>query len=80
MRSLCSIIYSSLYVIAPSLKPLIKYFNSMTSLLSKLEVPFLWITPSNMVVIMSLRQFESKRTKTKLNKTNRPITISIPTN
>lgn len=79
-HSLCAIIYTSLYGMAPILGSLISYFNKMSKLLSKIDVPIIWITPSKMKINMSVRVFESKKTKTRLNKTSKPVTISIPTN
>lgn len=77
---LCYAIHISLYDIVPILKPLIEYFISMVRLLISLNLPIVWITPSNMKINMSNKIFKSHKTKTKLINTARPITISIPTN
>jgi DNA-directed RNA polymerase len=71
-------VYDSLYEIIPSLKKLIEFLNSLVQVLQNINKPIIWITPSNLKINLSMRKFESVRTKTKLLSSAKPITISIP--
>ena len=71
-------IYNSLYDMIPSLKLLTEFLNSLVKLLQKVDKPVIWITPSHLKINLSARNFVSVRTKTKLFKAAKPITISIP--
>lgn len=73
------LIYSSLYDIAPIIKPLIKYLSDMVRFLDRLDLPILWVTPAKMHIGGTHIEFEKKRTRSKLSGVSKPITLSLPT-
>ena len=74
------VVYKVLTEKLPSLKALNQYLNSLVTILSKLNQPIFWITPSGLHVRLSTIEFKSIRTKSKLYPNAKPVTISIPTN
>lgn len=74
-----SIVYNTIRVKIPSLNDLTKYLNNMIKVLLKLNQPVIWITPAGLKITLSTIKYESIRTKTKLIKNSKPVTISLPT-
>lgn len=64
----------------PSLNNLTEYLNNLIKILLKLNKPIIWITPSGLKISLSTMKFENVVTKTKLIKSSKPVTISLPTN
>jgi DNA-directed RNA polymerase len=79
LNKLGTIIYESLIKNLPSLRILSKYLDSLLTILSKLNKPVFWITPSGLKISLSNIKYEQIRTSSSLIPYGKPVTISIPT-
>jgi hypothetical protein len=74
------IIYQVLTQKMPSLKALTDYLNELVKVLLRLDLPIVWITPAGLKINLSTLKFRKVLTHSKLIKSSKPVTISLPTN
>jgi hypothetical protein len=75
---LAKIIYNVLYEVHPELKNVVSYFKNMVNLLTKLELPVVWITPGGLIIKQKYAKKKSDRVRSGLFK-GADYTIVIPT-
>ena len=63
----------------PSLKALNNYFNSIITMLVKLNLPITWKTPAGLKLRYTNIKFNAIKTKSKLVPGGKTVTISLPT-
>jgi hypothetical protein len=80
VNKLGTIIYETILSKIPSLRLLNEYLDSLLEILSVLDKPIIWITPSGLKISLSNIKYESIRTSSSLLPIGKPVTISIPTN
>lgn len=76
---LASIIHNVLYEAHPELKNVVTYFENMVNLLTKLDLPVIWITPAGLKIKQKYALKKSTRIRSGLYK-GADYTIVIPTN
>ena len=72
-----TIIFKSVYEIAPSIKEVNKYLNEFMRVMGKSQIPFIWVTPSNMKIRFALGKMTSKRAGKSIIKKGSGIQINI---
>ena len=80
MNTLGEIAYNGLLNNLPSLRTLSEYLDLLLTILLKLDLPVIWITPSGLKISLSNLKFNKERTRSSLIPFGKPVTISIPTN
>ena len=63
----------------PPLNKILQYLDEMIIIYKFINIPLDWITPAGMKISLSNRQFKTKKIWSKIFKSAKPITISIPT-
>ena len=79
MNTLGEIAYNGLLNNLPSLRTLSEYLDLLLTILLKLDLPVIWITPSGLKISLSNLKFNKIRTSSSLVPHGNPVTISIPT-
>jgi DNA-dependent RNA polymerase len=80
LNLLSNIVFDVLTKKLPSLNALKVYLDSILSIVLALDLNVFWITPLGLKINLSTMMFKSVRTKAYLYPTNKPVTISLPTN
>jgi hypothetical protein len=74
---LTQILYTAIFERIPTLKVFIKYLNELITLISIIDKPLFWITPSGMKIYISYNLRVIKETKNLYNPKKRSVSIYL---
>lgn len=79
LMALAKVVHGTFYITHPQLKGLVNYFEQMVELLTKLNLPLAWLTPSGLHINQKYVVFYSRKINHYLYKGAKAVTIRIPT-